>query len=106
MPELPDLLLTGEMSHHETLGVVERGSVVVALAHSNSERGYLNAVLRGKLVDALREEWEQERKRRRVLENNGSGGGEGLEEALRDEEVIVDVSLRDRDPFGIMMRRG
>lgn len=104
MTELPDLLLTGEMSHHETLGVVERGSVVVALAHSNSERGYLNAVMRGKLLGALREEWESERKKR-LLEGQDKAKDHFLDEALNDEEVVVDVSQRDRDPFGIMLRR-
>ncbi|EEP80609.1 conserved hypothetical protein [Uncinocarpus reesii 1704] len=37
-----DLLLTGEMSHHDALAAIENGSVVVSLFHSNSERGYLH----------------------------------------------------------------
>jgi dinuclear metal center YbgI/SA1388 family protein len=36
-----DLLLTGEMRHHDILAAVERGSSVVLTEHSNSERGYL-----------------------------------------------------------------
>ena len=51
-----DLLVTGELSHHEALAVVERGKCVVALLHSNSERGYLQ-VMRPRLLEGLREEW-------------------------------------------------
>ncbi|MCA9569681.1 MAG: Nif3-like dinuclear metal center hexameric protein [Myxococcales bacterium] len=36
-----DLLLTGEMGHHDVLGWVARGAVVVLTEHSNTERGYL-----------------------------------------------------------------
>lgn len=36
-----DLLLTGEMRHHDILQAVGRGSVVVLAEHSSSERGYL-----------------------------------------------------------------
>lgn len=36
-----DLLLTGEMRHHDILAALERGSSVVLTEHSNSERGYL-----------------------------------------------------------------
>ena len=36
-----DLLLTGEMSHHDVLSWVARGTVVVLTEHSNTERGYL-----------------------------------------------------------------
>jgi dinuclear metal center YbgI/SA1388 family protein len=36
-----DLLLTGEMRHHDVLQAVGRGAVVVLAEHSSSERGYL-----------------------------------------------------------------
>jgi dinuclear metal center YbgI/SA1388 family protein len=36
-----DLLLTGEMRHHDVLRAVGRGAVVVLTEHSSSERGYL-----------------------------------------------------------------
>ncbi|XP_064481400.1 NIF3-like protein 1 [Ornithodoros turicata] len=36
-----DLLLTGEMSHHEVLDAAQRGTSVVLCDHSHTERGYL-----------------------------------------------------------------
>lgn len=36
-----DLYLTGEMSHHEVLDAVHRGTHVVLCEHSNTERGFL-----------------------------------------------------------------
>lgn len=36
-----DLFLTGEMSHHEVLDAVHRGSSVILCEHSNTERGFL-----------------------------------------------------------------
>ncbi|RMJ26719.1 NGG1 interacting factor [Aspergillus sp. HF37] len=108
---LPDLLFTGELGHHEALAVTERGSAVVALAHSNSERGYLRAVMGEKLAETLRGEWECERGLSlRAFEENAKQGGaglvEGLDEAVRDPEFEVGVSELDRDPYGIMVRLG
>ena len=77
--KIPDLIFTGELSHHDALAVIERGSAVVALFHSNTERGYLRHVMRQKLFDDLRKDWDL---------------------------VEVDVSERDRDPYGIMVRQG
>ena len=37
----PDLLLTGEMGHHDVLAAVESGSVVFLTEHTNTERGFL-----------------------------------------------------------------
>ncbi|KNE67490.1 YbgI/family dinuclear metal center protein [Allomyces macrogynus ATCC 38327] len=45
----PDLLWTGEMGHHEVLGAVQTGSHVVLCEHTNTERGYLSAVLKPRL---------------------------------------------------------
>ncbi|PLB50223.1 putative NGG1 interacting factor Nif3 [Aspergillus steynii IBT 23096] len=105
---IPDLLFTGELSHHEALAAVERGSVVVALAHSNTERGYLHAVMREKLADAVQKEWEVTRSEGLRTLGDGSQDGTGVVDALQkaygDAESFVDVSERDRDPYGIMIR--
>ncbi|KAE8136765.1 NIF3-domain-containing protein [Aspergillus pseudotamarii] len=99
---VPDLLFTGEMSHHEALAAIERGKVVVALAHSNTERGYLRAVMREKLEGVLKGEWEVQRAEAlKALE----GGEKGLVEVLNDGACEVHVSESDRDPYGIMVRR-
>ncbi|KAL2828995.1 GTP cyclohydrolase 1 type 2/Nif3 [Aspergillus cavernicola] len=99
--QIPDLLFTGEMSHHETLFAIENGSVVIALAHSNTERGYLRAVMKDKLEGVLKGEWE-------ALRGEGVGGSvedAGLKGVYEDREYAVHVSETDRDPFGIMVRR-
>lgn len=36
-----DLYLTGEMSHHEVLDAVHKGTNVILCEHSNTERGFL-----------------------------------------------------------------
>lgn len=81
---LPDLLFTGELSHHEALAAIERGSAVITLFHSNTERGYLHDVLRSKLSGAIVEE----------LKAVG----------ITTEEDIVAVSQADRDPYGVVVR--
>jgi len=48
-----DLLLTGEMSHHEVLGAVARGQSVILCNHSNTERPYLSRVLQPWLEQEL-----------------------------------------------------
>ena len=67
------------MSHHEALAVTERGGCVVTLFHSNSERGYLWGIMRERLEEELRGQWERVRK-----EGKGDGGAwaEGAEEVL------------------------
>ncbi|KAM7370820.1 hypothetical protein PAMP_010340 [Pampus punctatissimus] len=47
-----DLYITGEMSHHEVLDAVAKGTSVLLSDHSNSERGFL-AVFREKLAVRL-----------------------------------------------------
>ena len=37
----PQLLFTGEMSHHDVLGQVREGGAVILTEHTNCERGYL-----------------------------------------------------------------
>lgn len=89
------------MSHHEALAATERGQCVIAPFHSNTERGYLAGVMKGKLEGAIKEEWE--RLRGAVLrEELGEEKGEAFKEALSDTDVRVDVSERDRDPYGIV----
>lgn len=41
-----DLLLTGEMSHHDVLAWTARGTVVFLTEHTNTERGYLPRLAR------------------------------------------------------------
>ena len=109
LAEAPDLLLTGEMSHHEVLAATERGQCVVSLFHSNSERGYLHARMKSMLEEAVGGEWEKMRQRNgsgEVDEAAGAGreGAEvtrGLREAFADGSVGVGVSRCDRDPYGI-----
>ncbi|RYP74922.1 hypothetical protein DL771_002706 [Monosporascus sp. 5C6A] len=48
-----DLLVTGEMSHHEALRHTQFGRVVATVFHSNSERRYLKDVLRPMLEKRL-----------------------------------------------------
>ena len=92
-------MFTGELSHHDALAVTERGGCVVSLFHSNSERGYLHSVMKGRLEAEIKKEWEKMRKS--TLE--GKEVGEHLEDGLKDETVTVEVSERDRDPYGIVI---
>jgi dinuclear metal center YbgI/SA1388 family protein len=96
------LLFTGELTHHEALAVTEKGGCVVSLFHSNSERGYLHSVMKGKLEAEVRREWDRVRKSM-AEQCDGDGASEDLEDVLRDENVTVEVSERDRDPYGIVI---
>lgn len=95
-----DLLFTGELSHHEALAATERGAAVVTLFHSNSERGFLHSVMREKLTGAIEKEWAK------VREQELESFKEDWEDALKDENVAVEVSKRDRDPYGIVILQG
>lgn len=73
-----DLLLTGEMRHHDVRSANARGKSVILCDHTNTERGYL-ARLRERLVD---------------LSTRGpGGGGHGRPE--------VAISSQDRDPLEV-----
>lgn len=96
-----DLLFTGELSHHEALGAIEKGQCVITLFHSNSERGFLHSVLKTQLEEKVKVEWEKVRK----AEQKKEGVSEELFEALDDEYVTVEVSERDRDPYGLVISR-
>ncbi|KAL9026111.1 MAG: hypothetical protein Q9196_005177 [Gyalolechia fulgens] len=94
-----DLLFTGELSHHEALAATEKGQCVITLFHSNSERGYLSSVLRDKLTNVLQEEWERVRKEVAEAEELTSE----WEDAVKDDDVLVECSQQDRDPFGVVI---
>lgn len=94
-----DLLFTGELSHHEALAATEKGQCVITLFHSNSERGYLSSVLKEKLTRVLKEEWERIRKE--VAEAQDLTPE--WEDAVKDEDVLVECSEQDRDPFGVVI---
>ncbi|KAK4249985.1 GTP cyclohydrolase 1 type 2/Nif3 [Corynascus novoguineensis] len=51
-----DLIVTGEMTHHNALRLKMLGKSVLTVFHSNSERGFLREVLQPKLERILREE--------------------------------------------------
>ncbi|KAL9625112.1 MAG: hypothetical protein Q9160_000841 [Pyrenula sp. 1 TL-2023] len=94
-----DLLFTGELSHHEALAATERGASVVTLFHSNSERGYLHGPMKEQLRKTLETEWKRTRE-----EIKSSGDvSEEWKEALEDDDVNVEVSERDRDPYGVVI---
>ncbi|KAI8137750.1 GTP cyclohydrolase 1 type 2/Nif3 [Fennellomyces sp. T-0311] len=78
-PVQADLYFSGEMGHHDVLAALAQGTSVVLCEHSNTERGYLSAVLRPKLQD--------------MLVNERSGEGDAIE---------VVVSQVDKDPLVIM----
>ena len=98
-----DLLFTGELSHHDALSATEKGQCVVTLFHSNTERGFLGSVLKEKLTGVLREEWRRLREEVRGEINSNWDLAEEWEDALSDEDVLVECSERDRDPFGIVI---
>ena len=98
-----DLLFTGELSHHEALRLTEQGKCVVTLFHSNSERGFLSSVLKDKLTKVLTDEWERLRNKTKEELDGQAELHEHWEDALKDDDVLVEVSESDRDPFGIVI---
>ena len=81
-----DLLVTGELSHHEALAAIENGKCVVCAFHSNSERGFLQQRMKEALSKQLKSE---------IAEAEMEGR---WEEGL-STECEVAVSKVDRDPF-------
>ena len=98
-----DLLFTGELSHHDALAATEKGKCVVTLFHSNTERGFLSSVLKEKLTTVLKEEWKRVREEVGGEVDRNWDLVEEWEDALKDEDVLVECSERDRDPFGIVI---
>lgn len=70
-----DVVVTGEMSHHNALKAVQEGKTVVTVFHSNSERGYLTEVMKPLLEGELKQQ---------------------------QPDLQVLVSTADRDPFDIV----
>ncbi|RHW67055.1 NGG1 interacting factor 3-like [Trypanosoma brucei equiperdum] len=56
LKEHVDVLLAGEMGHHEVLAANAKGQAVILCEHSNTERGYLSSELLPKLKKAMGEE--------------------------------------------------
>ncbi|TGZ83723.1 NGG1p interacting factor 3 [Ascodesmis nigricans] len=81
-----DLYFTGELSHHEALSAREKGSSIITCFHSNTERGFLESVMKGKLQKVLDEEWEN-------VKEEEKEGKDGFE---------VVVSKEDADPYVIV----
>lgn len=48
-----DVYLTGEMSHHDVLFALSNNKSVILCEHTNSERGYLESVLKPKLIQEI-----------------------------------------------------
>lgn len=94
-----DLFFTGELSHHDALSATEQGRCVVTLFHSNSERGFLHNVLKDKLTSVLKSEWQRIREKVKEEEDLSSQ----WEDAMNDENVLVEVSEADRDPYGMVL---
>lgn len=86
-----DLLVTGELSHHEALAAIENGKCVVTMFHSNSERAYLQDRMARLLESQLEAEISEAE-----MEGNWEGG--------LGTECEVRVSEVDRDPFEVASR--
>lgn len=90
-----DMLLTGELSHHETLTAIEKGQVVLAPYHTNTERGYLEQVLAFLLSDKLEQAWGR-------LKRDCPPSSVVEAQVISDWHISVHVSELDRDPFQIV----
>ncbi|ODH51373.1 YbgI/family dinuclear metal center protein [Paracoccidioides brasiliensis] len=95
-----DVLVTGEMSHHDALAAIENRAVVISVFHSNSERGYLRAVMQPKLEAALRGEWDAVRAEE-ACSLEGNDRDRYLRDWLSDAIFTVSVSERDQDPYEV-----
>lgn len=81
-----DLLFTGELSHHEALAAIEQGKCVITAFHSNTERAFLEGVMKTELLDELE-----------AMAKNKDAAELGLEGGFE-----IAVSEVDRDPFEII----
>ncbi|KAI5284453.1 hypothetical protein KEM54_001323, partial [Ascosphaera aggregata] len=93
---IADLLVTGEMSHHDALAAIEQGSCVMTVFHSNSERGYIQGELRRRLTEELATAWPKWRA-------TVAQTGQWPEEALGGDDFEVEYSRVDGDPYHITM---
>ena len=48
-----DVAVSGEMDHHTVLAMAQKGTTVLLVEHGSSERGFLSAVLRARLVEVM-----------------------------------------------------
>jgi len=55
-PVKADLYFSGEMGHHDVLAALAQETSVILCEHSNTERGYLTAVLQPTLAKELKDE--------------------------------------------------
>jgi putative NIF3 family GTP cyclohydrolase 1 type 2 len=94
-----DLLFTGELSHHEALGAIEQGKVVVTAFHSNSERRFLSQVMKRDLQAHIAEALKAQAASTR-LDGAKPVAGE-VSSDIADFEVAV--SEVDRDPYEIIV---
>ena len=81
-----DLIITGELSHHECLAFAHEGCSVILTDHSNTERGYL-PVLRSKLIAKYEE---------------GVKASDGAAVEAFPDGIEVAVTQLDADPLVIM----
>ena len=106
-----DLLFTGEMSHHEVLAATERGQCVIAPFHSNTERGFLSQRMKRDLEVMVEDEWSRLITAEKWVDFNDDDGDdekrrrENYMDVYEDKDVMVRVSERDRDPYGIVFAR-
>ncbi|KAI8882680.1 NGG1p interacting factor 3 [Backusella circina FSU 941] len=59
-PVQADLFFTGEMGHHDVLAALAQNTSVILCEHTNTERGYLSAVLKPELEKKLKDETSEE----------------------------------------------
>lgn len=95
------LLVTGELSHHEALAATEAGSAVITLFHSNSERGYVRGSMCEILKRKLPNEWVKVQEEMGREKASRGGYSSNIEVILANDNVLVEVSETDRDPYQI-----
>ncbi|KFY23875.1 hypothetical protein V491_02376 [Pseudogymnoascus sp. VKM F-3775] len=94
-----DLLFTGELSHHEALGAIEQGKVVITAFHSNSERKFLSQVMKRELQVHIAEALQAQSGGTR-LDGAMPVAGEVPSEVADFEVAVSEV---DRDPYEIIV---
>lgn len=94
-----DLLFTGELSHHEALGAIEQGKVVVTAFHSNSERKFLSQGMKRDLQVHIAEALQAQPDGTR-LDGAKPVAGEVPSEVADFEVAVSEV---DRDPYEIIV---
>lgn len=90
-----DLLFTGELSHHEALAAIEQGKVVVSTFHSNTERRFLNHVMKRDLQLCIAE----------ALQAQDTRPVPDMPSDVNDKVVEFEVAVSevDKDPYEIIV---